>query len=127
MMGCHNLGFRYGNGQGVQQSWAKAKFWFKRGAALGDPSSVDHLKMMQEHGHSEGSVSVSEDDIAFAMMQERGHSEGSVSVSEEDIAITMWAFRASTVNFDAKARESRNQKRPPQSFPGRSSRGAPVL
>ncbi|KEZ42377.1 Ubiquitin-protein ligase sel1 [Scedosporium apiospermum] len=45
------IGRMYLRGEGLEQSYEKAKMWFERGRSLGDASSMHGLGLMLLHGH----------------------------------------------------------------------------
>ena len=57
------LGWRYENGSGVQQDYAKAAYWYRIAAERGDPVAQNNLGLLLHYGHG-----VQQDDVeAYAM------------------------------------------------------------
>ena len=45
-----NLGTMYASGDGVEQSYSKAREWFTKAAAQGNEIAINALKQFDEHG-----------------------------------------------------------------------------
>jgi TPR repeat protein len=67
-----NLGWRYENGSGVQQDYAKAAYWYRQAAEQGDASAQNNFGRLLEMGRG-----VAQDPVAAVIWYGASAAQGS--------------------------------------------------